>query len=70
MNCRICHTALIFLFATDLDRNIGANNIVSSLPIKSIFSHILGYLISIFELILSVVPGYIMESNLYYIGVK
>lgn len=37
MNCRICHTALIFLFATDLDRNIGANNIVSSLPIKSIF---------------------------------
>jgi hypothetical protein len=28
---------LLFLFAIELDRTIGANNIVSSLPINSIF---------------------------------
>lgn len=61
---------LLFLFAIELDRTIGANNIVSSLPINSIFLSEFWILISIFVLILSVLPGYIMESNSYYIGVK
>jgi hypothetical protein len=56
---------LLFPFAR-LDRSIGANDIVSSFSVNSIFSQILRYLISIFIDIV-VLPGYIMESNLYYI---